>query len=247
MKGNFLAINKKYYGLGLKSIDLLIIAQVEEFQRNGCECYVTNEQFSEQFGESVDTVKRSLNKLENLDIITRHTTSITGKGRANKQRKIYLKPRNEWKVQNAPTIKMEGANVDNGRCKNQQCEVQNAPIKDNLKENKKITLEGKREISDLSDDEGNDICNRLKRNESYISLSDKYNLPRGSITKDFPKQWQEIIKNRTYWTQYEIEKNQQRNEPRIDYDKLYAASKHNLDIKENELDLEEIMKDMFCK
>ena len=46
MENKFLAVNKDYFGLGLKSLDLLIIAQVDEFQRNKCPCYVTNDQFS---------------------------------------------------------------------------------------------------------------------------------------------------------------------------------------------------------
>ena len=35
--GTFLQINKDYMGLGLKSVDLLIISQVEEFERNECQ------------------------------------------------------------------------------------------------------------------------------------------------------------------------------------------------------------------
>ena len=32
----FLKINKKYLALGLKSIDILIISQIEDFYRNKC-------------------------------------------------------------------------------------------------------------------------------------------------------------------------------------------------------------------
>ena len=69
MDNNFLAVNKNYFSMGLKSIDLLIIAQIEEFKRNGCECYMTNEQLSDLFGESVNTIKRSIKKLEQQKII----------------------------------------------------------------------------------------------------------------------------------------------------------------------------------
>lgn len=153
MDNKFLAINKEYFKMGLKSIDILIISQIEEFQRNRCQCYITNKQFSEMFGESEDSIKRSLTKLENLDIIKRQTTFVTGSGRSNKQRVLALKNRKEWKVQNALTIDnggcnmhlpsaMEGANSDNGRCKNGEWKVQYAPIKDNKKNNIKdnITL-----------------------------------------------------------------------------------------------------------
>lgn len=87
---NFLKINKDYFGGELKSIDLLILSQIEEFERNGCQCYVTNEQFSQISGESVSTVKRSLDKLENLGYIKRDTFYVKGHGRANRRRVLRL-------------------------------------------------------------------------------------------------------------------------------------------------------------
>lgn len=139
MNVNFLAVNKNYLRMGLKSIDILILSQIEEFQRNECNCYVTNEQFSEMFGESKDTVKRSLNKLEEMNIIERKTSYVEGNGRANRQRIIELNDVSKWRVQNAP-VKMEGANSDNGGCKNPECKEQNAPIKEKEKDNIKDNI-----------------------------------------------------------------------------------------------------------
>jgi predicted transcriptional regulator len=99
MTNNFLAINKDYLGIGLKSIDILLISQIEEFQRNKCKCYVTNKQFSEMFGESESTIKRALDKLEECDIIKRTTTFIEGNGRGNRQRVLSVNHMKEWKVQ----------------------------------------------------------------------------------------------------------------------------------------------------
>lgn len=112
MNNKFLAVNKQYFNYKLKSIDLLIIAQIEEFQRNNCDCYITNEQLSNMFGESESTIKRSLDKLEELNIINRKTSFVTGNGRSNKQRVIKLNNLNKWKVQKDT---MEGSNVDDGR------------------------------------------------------------------------------------------------------------------------------------
>ena len=69
----FIKVKDDYQGLGigLKSIDLLIMCKIEGFQQSGLECYMTNEQFSNLFGESVSTVKRSLDKLEDMNIIHR--------------------------------------------------------------------------------------------------------------------------------------------------------------------------------
>lgn len=253
----FLAVNKKYFELGLKSVDLFVIAQIEEFQRNGHECYVTNEQLSKMLNESESTIKRSIDKLEKMNIIKRNTTFVKGQGRSNKQRTMTINPFKDWKVQNEPTKKdeckvqkqeMESSDVDDGRFKNDEWKVHNEPIKNNLKNNKKITLKDKgtekRKIEDLESYEGDDICKRLKKNESYISLADEYNLPRGSITKEFPKQWSEIVKNRAYWAEQKADMERRRNEPQIDYDRLYAASKKNLE-KKNEIDVVDLMDEFF--
>lgn len=105
MDGYFLAVYKELFGLGLKSVDLLIISQVYEYQRKDMNCYVTNEQLSKWFGESVSTIERSIKKLTNLNIIEKKTTFIKGlKGKAdkkagNRQREMKLNPRGLWDVE----------------------------------------------------------------------------------------------------------------------------------------------------
>lgn len=98
MENKFLAVNKNYFHMGLKSIDLLIISQIEEFKRNSCECYVTNEQLADMFGESKDTIKRALTRLEKQNVIKRNTTVVKGNGRANKQRTLSVNPVAQWKI-----------------------------------------------------------------------------------------------------------------------------------------------------
>ena len=112
MENTFLAANKEYLSIGLKSIDILILAQIEEFQRNECECYVTNKQFSEMFGESEDKIKRSLAKLEKMNIIKRNTAFIEGNGKCNRRRTLSINDKKEWKVQK---LVMDGAKIANGR------------------------------------------------------------------------------------------------------------------------------------
>ena len=144
MEGDFLAVNKNYLGKGLKSLDLLIFAQIEEFQRNNLQCYMTNDQFSEKFGESVSSVKRSLDKLEEKKLIIRKTRNIRGNGRANTERTLSLGDKKALTLFQCEAQKtqcegqiesMRGSNPDNGRFKNDECEVHNEPVKDNLKEN----------------------------------------------------------------------------------------------------------------
>lgn len=73
MENKFLAVNKSYFGTGLRSLDLLIVAHIEEFQRSGCECHLTNQQFCEMFGEDINAVKRSIKRLEDIGLVMRQT------------------------------------------------------------------------------------------------------------------------------------------------------------------------------
>lgn len=178
MENKFLAVNKDYFNKGLKSIDILIIAQIDEYRRNGHDCYVTNEQFAEMFGDSRETIKRSLTKLENMNIVSRKTTFIEGNGRSNRQRVLSINDKSQWKAQNEPTIMegsnkwkaqiptMEGSNIDNGRLKSCEWKAQSEPIKDNkknnIKENKKKTL-----ISISSNDEEKSSLRSHQEGEIY--------------------------------------------------------------------------------
>lgn len=142
--GSFLAVNKDYLGLGLKSVDLLLISQIEEFERSGLKCIISNKRFADMLGESESTIKRAIDKLEDLEIIKRDTSFIEGNGRANKQRVLGMNKRTQWKVHNEPTKDtentMEGSNVDDGRFKSYEWKVQNDPIKDNIKDNIKENI-----------------------------------------------------------------------------------------------------------
>ena len=101
----FLAINKKYYGTGLRSVDLHIIAFIDNFQRNNKPCYITNQWISEQIGEAESMVKRSLEKLENFNVIKRHTVFCSGNGRNNRHRLLALNDIKEWKLPQKTTQK----------------------------------------------------------------------------------------------------------------------------------------------
>ncbi len=130
---NFLSINKKYFNIGLKSIDILILSQIEEYQRNNCECYITNQQFSDMFGESVSTIKRSIDKLEQKGMLERKTRSRTDNGKKSKERTLnVIKVHSELNFKNK-----QGSNVEQARFKNEKSKVHNEPIKENIKENKK--------------------------------------------------------------------------------------------------------------
>ena len=207
MENNFLAVNKNLFGKGLKSIDILIISQIEEFERYKCQCYIPNEQFSKMFGESVSTIKRALDRLDDLKIIKRTTSFIEGNGRANKQRVLSINNHIEWKVQYEPTKEgMEGSNIDNGRFKSEQWKVHNEPIKDNLKDNlsienanakKEIESSKKlRELEELTDEELGNLLKRYRIKESYTNLQKDFYLAYGTLSKELPSKIDSILKER---------------------------------------------------
>ena len=96
MDPNYLYTNMHYFTLGLKSIDVFIIALVEELQNEGRECCYTNEYFAHMLGTSVSSVKRSLNKLYQKRILDHRTYTVYGNDRANRQRVLTIKPPIVW-------------------------------------------------------------------------------------------------------------------------------------------------------
>lgn len=259
----FLKVNKNYFGLNLKSIDILMIAQIEEFRRNNCECYVTNEQFSTMFGESESTIKRVIDKLEKLNIIQRSTKFINGNGKGTKQRILSINERNFWKVQNELTNKckvqiqeMEGSKVDDGRFKNQEWKVHNDPIKEKEKENKKKTLkenseeianaqrETKRELKDLDSSDLYEIIRKLKERINYIDIQKEYNLQE-RVTKNTANEAQSIINNRNYILEQEAEWERRKNEPYINHNALAKANEKTKEELEAERIVQEAIKEFY--
>ena len=135
----FLAINKDYLSIGLNGIEVLIVAQIEEYERNNCQCYLTNKQLASIFGESESTIKRIIRKLDTLNVISRNTFIIDKNGRANKQRTLSVNQMREWRIQFDPT-KMDGSKMNDGRVKNELTAGQNDPIKDNIKDKEKDNI-----------------------------------------------------------------------------------------------------------
>lgn len=108
---NFLAVRSSLMGHGLKAIDILIAAKVQEFGINGLECYISNESFSKMFGESVSTVRRSIERLIKLNVLTKKHGYISGRSRSNHLRMLKMVPMSEWKID---FDKEDSNDTDNG-------------------------------------------------------------------------------------------------------------------------------------
>ena len=107
-ENTFLKVEKRLLGKDLTPIEILIISQVWEYQSKDKECFISNETLAEYFGVSIDTVKRTLTKLEKKGILNRETKS-SQKGKDRKMTvdlsKVQNKPCEEAEGQNAPCAK----------------------------------------------------------------------------------------------------------------------------------------------
>lgn len=95
---NILYVSKEYFGTGLKCLDMLIISTIEEYEKRGKECYLTNKNFSNMFHRSESTIKRTIDKLEKHSIIKRNTFFDHGNGQSSKRRILTLNPKNQWQI-----------------------------------------------------------------------------------------------------------------------------------------------------
>lgn len=89
----FLKIDNKYFSLaakGFKSIDILVLAKISEFSNKELPCYMTNEQFSLLFGDSVSTIKRVLDRLEQFNLIKRQVFLDSNNGQASRVRVLFI-------------------------------------------------------------------------------------------------------------------------------------------------------------
>lgn len=143
LPNNFLAIDKNYFGMGLKPIDLIILSQIEEFSRNYRTCYMTDDQFSHITGSKKSAVRSSLQRMEDREIIIRSTRVIEGNGRANRRR--YLRVNEDWREAISEIAYCYDDKLSDGMLINSRCYVENQQIKDNRKyniiDNKKIIME----------------------------------------------------------------------------------------------------------
>ena len=87
MSNVFLKVNKDLFNLELNPTEILILAQVIEFNTNTGECFMTDAQFAKNYNVSVSTVSRAIKSLESKGFIERKTKNVKG----GKERHIFVK------------------------------------------------------------------------------------------------------------------------------------------------------------
>lgn len=86
MTNLFLQVNKDLFGSGLSPIEMLVLSQIEEFDRNTGDCFISNATMANNFNVSEKTIARTLDSLENKGLIVRNTRNC----QKGKERHITL-------------------------------------------------------------------------------------------------------------------------------------------------------------
>lgn len=132
MANVFLKVNKDLFKLGLNPTEILVLAQIIEFNTNTGSCFISDKALADAFGVSEKTISRTIKALEDKGFITRETSNVKG-GKVR-----YMKA-NISKI--STTDKMTLDNNNNGQndfCTKDKLSVvngQNDLIKDNIKDN----------------------------------------------------------------------------------------------------------------
>lgn len=113
-------------------------------------------------------------------------------------------------------------------------------------------MKEERDLEDLTDEEGKAIIEEIHKRVPYKDIQKKYHLKYGIVTKNFPKQWQQILSTRAYLAEQAFEMERRKNEPQIDYDQLYArVSAHDKEKRKEEKThqemFEEVMNDVWIE
>lgn len=164
----FLKVEKDLFKLKLNPTEILVLAQVMEFDKNAT-CYMTDAQFAESFGVSSKTISRALEALEQKGFITRETKTVASK----RVRTISpnLAAINKSNGQNVP-LKDETKNLKQTICPSETDNLSNSDRQnDFIKENEKINKKDKVEIKPK--EEGTDPKNPIVVPKEW--LVERYN------------------------------------------------------------------------
>ena len=115
----------------MKAAEILIISQIEEFVRNGHECYVTDNYWMNLAGIKKSAIGKALQRLEDRKIIIRDTRTVVGNGKANKRRIIRLRKDYQKVILNSSNCNAE--KEEDAMLENASCYTEKQPIKEKEK------------------------------------------------------------------------------------------------------------------
>lgn len=127
-----LQLPKRYFDNDdLDLLDMAILSQIEEFERNGKNCYMKDETFAKNFKSSPTTINRAISRLAKDNYITKSTKTKNIDGKIQTIRHLSM---NKVNKQNDNTI--NNSNIDFVSCQNDKLKdnyIKDNYIKDNYK------------------------------------------------------------------------------------------------------------------
>lgn len=94
----YIWVNREYFGIGLKPLDILMLSRIEEDTTHNRYCELTNDDFSDMFVETLYSIKKSLKNLRDKNMIIQDERYVSGVGKANRKRYIVLNDDNGMKL-----------------------------------------------------------------------------------------------------------------------------------------------------
>lgn len=170
MTNKYLKVNKDLFKLGLDPTEILILAQVMEFNTTTGVCFISDETLANNFGISAKTISRKLDSLENKGFINRETKNA--KGKHGKDRKIFVNMSNIEKELSTDKMTIDNStdnlSIENIKSTDNLSKIngQNDLIKDNRIDKINIKEEKEKEI-------GSSIENPIVVEKRW--LEEKYN------------------------------------------------------------------------
>ena len=135
MANLFLKVSKDLFKLGLNPTEILVLAQVIEFNTNTGSCFISDKALAEAFGVSEKTISRTIKALEDKGLLTRETSNIKGGKVRYMQANLGTIDKMTFDEQ-----KQKNNNGQNDFCTKDNLTIdnrQNDLIKDNIKDNNK--------------------------------------------------------------------------------------------------------------
>ena len=142
----FLKVSKNRYfdNKDLSPLDMLILSQIEEFERNEKSCYMTDEVFASNLNSSISTINRAIKSLTERHFINKTTKNVNVEGKVKTIRQLSIIKKDMTNQNDNTSNEIVANQIKNVTCQNDELltcqndsQKDNYLLKDKLKENKK--------------------------------------------------------------------------------------------------------------
>ena len=130
MSNYFLKVDKDLLGKGLTPIEILIVAQIAEFQTNTGDCFISDKALADNYGVSESTISRAIKALEAKGIVKRTTKNVRGGKERHLEVSLQQLTSGKMTVENT----LQASNCSLTTSKMTVDNKQNDLIKDNIKD-----------------------------------------------------------------------------------------------------------------